>query len=961
MFDFSKKEEEVLKFWQDNKIFEKSLEKNKDKDLFSFYDGPPFATGLPHYGHILASVIKDVVPRYQTMRGKVVYRRWGWDCHGLPIENLIEQEMGFKTKKDIENFGIENFNKKAKESVLRYADEWKKIIPRIGRWVDMENDYKTMDKTYTESVWWVFKTLYDKGLIYEGYKSMHICPRCETTLSNFEVTQNYQEVKDISVTVKFELEDEPGVYLLAWTTTPWTLPGNVALAVKEDIEYVKMEVKNFTGVDDGIYIFSKKDYKNFKETIDREKKNNKETVAEILDTFEGRKLVGKKYKPLFDYYQSKDLENYERGWRVYAADFVTIEEGTGIVHIAPAFGEEDMELGKRERLPFIQHVTTDGRFKPEVKDFAGLFVKPKGNPKETDQKIVDWLKEKKKLFLSEIVSHSYPLCWRCDTPLLNYASSSWFVKVTEIKERMIEINKTINWIPEHLRLGRFGKWLDSLKDWAISRSRYWGAPLPVWRCESCKNIKVLGSTEELPDPQIDLHRPYIDEVEFTCSCGGKMKRIPEVFDCWFESGSMPYGQFHYPFENKDEFEKSFPAEFIAEGVDQTRGWFYTLLVLSTALFDKTAYKNVITNGIILAENGQKMSKRLKNYPDPIEIIEKYGADSLRFYLLDSPVVRAENLNFSENGVKEIYQKVIMRFFNVCNFLKMYQKDEDDFNHSDYNLSKNILDRWIIALFKKTLKEITDALDTYRLDDATKSIKDFIDDLSNWYLRRSRERFKDKTEDSKMAELVLRNILLKFSKVIAPFIPFLAERIYKDLKGKRESVHLEDWPEIESITVEEEKILERMSSLRKYVELILAKRAEAGIKIRQPLKKVFLPEKFEKEYEDLIKEETNIKEIGVFDNDKKDIEIDTNITEELKEEGNLRELIRNIQELRKEKGLLPQEVVDLIIECKMDEERLIKKYTEEIQKSTNTLIKFAANSGQEVLIDNLLFKIEVKNS
>ncbi|MBI5401693.1 class I tRNA ligase family protein, partial [Candidatus Wolfebacteria bacterium] len=904
-------EEKILKFWEENKIFEKSIRKKAPKGEYVFYDGPPFATGLPHYGHILANIIKDVIPRYQTMKGRRVERRWGWDCHGLPIENVVEQELGLKTKKDIEKIGIGKFNKAAHDRVLSFAGDWKKIIPKIGRWVDMENDYKTMDSDYTESILWVFKKLFDKGLIYEGYKSMHICPRCETTLSNFEVTQNYKEIDDVSVTVKAELVDEPGTYLLAWTTTPWTLPGNVALAVNQKLDYIKVKVGN------EFFIVAK-------DSLVKVFPLEGETTL-IGRDIKGKDLIGKKYEPFFDYYfKDKKLKNHDKGWKVYGADFVTADEGTGIVHIAPAFGEDDMNLAQKENLPFVQHVSMDGRFKPEVKDFAGLYVKPKAearsehgsatgqNPQQTDIEILKWLSYNDKLFSKKKITHSYPHCWRCDTPLLNYATSSWFVKVTAIKNGkngLIENNKKINWIPDYVGEGRFSNWLKDARDWSISRSRFWGAPIPIWRCEHCGKLKVIGSVEDIKDnaeksgnkyfvlrhgesennvknivnsnikhnhfhltekgrkqvlvaakkhknkkidiifssdfertketaeifadeiglskskiiydkrlrevntgifdgrnPQdyhdyftsfeekfykappegenlnelknrmadflynidakyknkniliisheypiwqmtaaaqganvkktlafknsrkdfiktaevreldfvplphnedfeFDFHRPYIDEVEFKCSkCKRNMKRVSDVFDCWFESGSMPYSQVHYPFENKKKFDKNFPAQFIAEGIDQTRGWFYTLLVLSTGLFGKPAYKNVVVNGIVLSEDGQKMSKRLKNYPDPMDIINKYGADAIRLYLISSPAVRGENINFSEKGVDELYKKTILRLWNVFNFYNTYADKKVKSNQVPK--SKNILDKWIVSRLNQLILEVS---------------------------------------------------------------------------------------------------------------------------------------------------------------------------------------------------------------------------------------------------------------
>jgi len=690
--DVARREEEILAFWEKEKIFEKSLKKEAPNGEFVFYDGPPFATGLPHYGHILPGTVKDVIPRYKTMRGYRVARRWGWDCHGLPLENLIEKELNLKTKKDIEELGIEKFNKAARDSVLRYADDWKKIIPRMGRWVDMDNDYKTMDTSYTESVWWVFKTLYDKDFIYEGFKSMHICPRCETTLSNFEVNQGYKDITDFAVTVKLELEDEPGTFLLIWTTTAWTLPGNMAAAVNREAIYAELGIRNKeSGKEEHIVVAKER----IKDVVgDGEYK--------IIKEFKGEELVGKKYKPPFDYYLKADIKGKENAWKVYHAPYVSTEDGTGTVHLAPAFGEEDMELAQKEGIPLVHHVGLNGKFTKDVKDFAGMLVKPKDDHQKIDIEIIKNLAHRGLLFKKEKVTHSYPHCWRCDTPLLNYAASSWFVKVTAIKSLLMEENKKIRWVPKEIRDGRFGKGLESAPDWAISRSRYWGAPLPVWKCakEGCSGIEVIGSIKELrektknkkvsKDP--DLHRPYIDEYRFSCSsCSAKdMQRIPDVFDCWFESGSVPYGEHHYPFENTDVFDPEkdigFPADFIAESIDQTRGWFYSMLVLSVALFGKSSYKTVITNGMVLAEDGRKMSKKLQNYPDPIELLNVYGADALRYYLLSSPIIKGEDLNFSEKGVAEVMRKVIMRLSNVFSFYQLYRSPNSKFQIPN---SKNV--------------------------------------------------------------------------------------------------------------------------------------------------------------------------------------------------------------------------------------------------------------------------------
>jgi isoleucyl-tRNA synthetase len=1111
----SAREEAVLAFWKEKHIFEKSLEQNKGKDTYVFYDGPPFATGLPHYGHILQGTIKDVIPRYQTMRGRYVRREWGWDCHGLPIENLIEKDLGLKQKSDIEAYGIGAFNQKAKESVLTYDKEWKTIVPRMGRWVDMERAYKTMDASYTESIWWAFKTLYDKKLIYEGFKSMHICPRCETTLAASEVSQGYKDVKDISVYVKFELVDEPNTYLIAWTTTPWTLPGNVAVAVNPDVLYVVVthEGARFVVAKDLLAkIFKDKTY-------------------EVVEEKKGKDFVGKAYKPLFDYYVGDEkLVHRENAWKVVGADFVTIDSGTGIVHEAPAFGEEDMELAKKLKLPMIQHVGMDGRMKPEVVDFAGMPVKPKSEDDKvrlsTDIAVLRYLQEHGTFFAKENITHSYPHCWRCDTPLLNYAASSWFVNVVALKPRLIEENKEISWIPDNVRDGRFGKWLEGARDWAISRSRYWGAPLPVWKCNKCGKVEVLGSIVELkekvtpantytmmrhgesdsnvqnivsykvqdeihltekgrtqvlatagrlkgkgidliiaspvlrtketaqivakslgiPDEEIiydariaevntgdfngcaidtyrtyftstlekftkpspngenleqmkariaeflyeidtkykdknillvtheygtwmmdsvaagatneesawlraesgddyvdyadtkplpfisiphnasyelDFHRPFIDNIEYHCSCElGTMVRIPEVFDCWFESGSMPFAQFHYMGDERTPdgkmFVKNFPADFIAEAQDQTRGWFYTMLILSVGLFDRAAFKSVITTGLILAEDGQKMSKKLKNYPDPMEMAGKYGADALRFYMLNSPVVRGEELRFSALGVDEIYKKINLRLDNVYSFYALYA----GISEISQTLSPrtHVLDKWIVARWQETHAEVTHHLDTRELDRATRPISGFLDDLSTWYLRRSRDRFKSVDADTALATETTGWILLQVSKLLAPFMPFLAEDLYQRLHvtDKKESVHLETWP---PMGVSPHTVLEEMEEARRIVTLALELRAKAGIKVRQPLASLTAP-KLSDALKAIVADEVNVKEIK----EGNEVLLDLTLTAELKEEGDVRDLVRTIQDLRKKAGLNPSDRI--IVTATKDHITLLEKYSKE---------------------------------
>jgi len=933
--DVALREEEILKFWKERDIFNKSVEKGAPNGDYVFYDGPPFATGLPHYGHIVASVIKDVVPRFWTMRGYRVPRVWGWDCHGLPIENIVEKELGFKHKKDIKEYGIAKFNETCRARVLTYAHEWEKIIPRIGRWADMEHAYRTMDKPFMESVWWVFKQMYDKGLVYEDYRSMHICPRCETTLSQQEVSEGYKDVKDISATAKFELVDEPGTYFLAWTTTPWTLPGNVALAVGADIKYAKVKTPESLG------------------WLAKDRIPTVVPNGEIVEEKRGSELVGKKYKPLFDYYANdKALKNRENGWKVYAAGFVSTEEGTGIVHIAPAFGANDWELLKRENLPFVQHVGMDGTFRPEVKDFAGMEVKPNSEDDKVrlsaDIAILKYLQEYGKLFSKENVTHSYPHCWRCDTPLLNYATSSWFVSITKLKEGLLKNAKAINWSPEHIKEGRFGNWLEGARDWSISRQRFWASVIPVWQCEKCKKMKVFGSAAELETASgkkvDDLHKHIVDEITVSCECGGVMRRVPDVLDTWFDSGSMPYGERHYPFANKQQFDAAFPAQFIAEGLDQTRAWFYYLHVLAGALFGKNAFQNVIVNGIVLAEDGKKMSKKLQNYPDPMEVVEKYGADALRLYLLSSPVMQAENLSFSERGVDEVVKKNIGRLNNVLAFYKLYANDTP----RDWK-SENILDQWIIARLDQLIRESTKGYEQYQLDVAVRPLALFIDDLSVWYLRRSRDRFKEEGADKTVALATLRFVFHRLSLVIAPSMPFFAEYLFQAIREDEdeESVHLTSWPSVShqpsfwSALFGGDKsraVLEGMEAARDVVSKALEAREKAGIKIRQPLQSLEINIKLTQDFITLVADEVNVKHITSGNA----VAFDTNITDELREEGFVRDTVRAVQAFRKEKGMKPGEPAQYVAKVSPEERAIIEKYRTQIEKATNTSIEFTTD-------------------
>jgi isoleucyl-tRNA synthetase len=939
-------EREVLDFWRENKIFEKSLEKNKEKAVYTFYDGPPFATGTPHYGHLVGSTMKDVVPRYWTMRGFHVERKWGWDCHGLPIENIVEKELGSKKKKDIEEMGVSKFNELCRSKVLGYVDEWKKVITRLGRWADMENAYKTMDLPYMESVWNVFKQLYDKGLIYEGYRSMHICTRCETTLSQQEVSEGYKDIKDLSCIAKFELvkpspltplpEGEGDkVFVLAWTTTPWTLIGNVALAVGADIDYVEIGIKNQESGIKVNYILAK----------DRLAEILKDNEYEIVKEFKGSDLVGKQYKPLFDYYQGKGLENEENGWKIYSADFVSTDEGTGVVHIAPAFGEDDLKLGQKEKLPFVQHVGLDGVIKKEAGEFAGLSVKPmtgeKDSHQKTDIEIIKYLAHNNLLFSKEKYEHSYPHCWRCDTPLINYATSSWFVAVEKVKDEALELAKEINWSPQHIKEGRFGKWLEGARDWSISRQRFWASVMPIWKCHGadsiehkavCDNVRVIGSVKELEDLSgekiTDIHKHIVDNITFKCDkCGGMMKRVPDVLDTWFDSGSMPYAQLHYPFENKEKFEKSFPADFIAEGQDQTRAWFYYLHILGTALKNKPAFKNVIVNGTVLAEDGKKMSKRLSNYPDPMVMFEKYGSDAVRFYLMSSPVVAAENLNFKESDVSDVVRGMMRMLWNTYSFFVLYANIDGWKAKSEKRKAKNtnnLLDRWIVSELHMLIRDFNLHMESYELNKASRLLPKFVDNLSNWYVRRSRKRFwkSENDDDKNLAYATLHYVLIELSKAMAPFTPFIVEEIYRNLKnphpsplpegeGDLVSVHLADFPVADEELIDE-KLNKNMQVLRNIISTGLQKRAEVKIKVRQPLNLISLPEKYEEiytkellegsDYYNILLEELNVKNVKVFEgSENNEIILDIKITEELKLEGQAREVIRFIQEMRKEAG------------------------------------------------------------
>ncbi len=839
------REERVLAGWKRAGIFEQSLKQREKAARFTFYDGPPFATGLPHYGHLLAGTIKDVVPRYKTMKGYYVSRRFGWDCHGLPVENEIEKTKELSGAPAIEAFGIGAFNEECRSIVLRYAQEWRQTVERTGRWVSFENTYHTMDLSYMESVWWVFSQLYEKGLVYEGFKVMPFSTKLGTPLSNFEANLNYKEVDDPSLTVKMELVAEPGVFLLAWTTTPWTLPSNLAVMVHKEMRYVK--IRELSSGEQYILAASRLEHY-FKDP----------KAYEIVAEFLGSALKGKRYRPLFPYFEGS------KGFFVIEEESVASDEGTGLVHSAPAFGEVDFFACAREGIDLVNPIDHNGKFTEEVSDFAGLFVK------DADKEIIRRLKGENKVFLHTQVRHRYPFCWRSDTPLIYKAVSTWFVAVEKIKEKMLSANESVHWVPEHIKYGRFGKWLENARDWAISRNRYWGTPIPLWRSDDGE-ILVISSVKELEEKTgktlNDIHRHFIDSLSFEHK-GKTFRRISEVFDCWFESGSMPYAQEHFPFENKDKFSSCFPADFIAEGLDQTRGWFYTLTVLSAALFDRSPFKNVIVNGIILAENGQKMSKRLKNYPEPMKVVNQYGADAVRLYLLSSPAVYAEDLRFSERGVELTLRQVLIPFWNSYVFLSTYVTIYD-WEPKEISLPTAEVDRWILSLLQKLIFDVTEAMDQYSLNQAVEPFTAFIDQLTNWYIRRSRSRFwaDEASQDRDEAFATLYTVLLALSKIAAPFVPFLSDAIYLQLKSPqdRASVHLCDFPLFNSKQRDEE-LETQMGHAQEVVSLGHSLRKEHKLKVRQPLQRAYLISSDSitlsslQKKKQLIQDELNVKEI-----------------------------------------------------------------------------------------------------
>jgi len=904
-------EEEVLKYWDETDAFKRSISERPESKPYVFYDGPPFATGLPHYGHLLASTAKDVVPRYWTMKGYRVERTWGWDCHGVPIENMIEGELGLKGgKKGIEELGIDKFNSACRASILRYDEEWKVSIRRLGRWVDMENSYKTMDKNFMESVWWAFSELYKKDLVYQGRKVVLYCPRCSTPLSNFEIAMDnsYKDVESHSVYVKFKLKNEDNEYFVAWTTTPWTLPGNVGLAVNPVADYVQVE----SG--DQLLWFAK---------------DLAPSELNIRKTVKGTQLVGLTYEPLFNFLPVGDQKAYV----VVPADFVTLEDGTGIVHTAAIYGEDDYTLSVKEGLPTIPMLDDQGKFLDFVTPLAGQYYT------KSQSWVIEDLTNRNLMYKSEMTSHSYPFCYRCGTALYYNAIPAWFINIQKIKPDLIKQNESINWYPEFLKKGRFGKGLETAPDWNISRSRYWGTPMPIWIGEKTGAIRVIGSVEELnkwavkPNESLtDIHREFIDDMDVYVDDDRKEigHRIPDVFDCWIESGSMPFASVKYPFEGKEVFESRYPAQYIVEYIAQTRAWFYTLHVMSVALFGKPAFENAVTTGTILAEDGTKMSKSKKNYPDPTILINKYGVDSLRLYLMSSVVMKADNLSFSESAVDDIRKNVMNIWWNIFAFYtsislppeKILQMQCSPIDDKD---AQHPLDKWVLSKIENLTKLVTDSMDKYDVVTSSRNIMAFIKEFSTWYLRLSRDRLRT----SNASQIVLVYVLRKYCLLMAPFAPFMAERIYQNLPGAKDSIHLELWPTCINDFISPE-LESSMQVVMQVVEKGHAARKLANIRLRQPLSSLELttPEVVSSDLLDLIKEELNVKAVVVNNSDLLSVELDTNLTKDLEDEGTARDLMRDIQGARKKLGLSPKDLVTVELPAWPE------AWTAEIKKKVN---------------------------
>jgi isoleucyl-tRNA synthetase len=1012
---FVQMEKDVLQLWNDKNVVQKNFDMNEDGEYFTFYDGPPTANGKPHVGHVLTRVMKDLIPRYKVMKGYKVLRKAGWDTHGLPVELEIEKKLKISGKKEIEKFGVEAFIKECKNSVFTYSAMWKDMSEKIGFWVDMDNPYVTYHNNYIESVWWALKQMWDKELLYKGHKVLPYCPRCGTGLSSHEVAQGYKDVKDFTAFAKFKVKGEENKYILAWTTTPWTLPSNVALAINKKYDYIEVLVN-------GENLILAKD---LLKVLDAE--------YEIVKEFKGEELLGVEYEQLFKFFTPE-----KKAFYVVHGDYVTLSDGTGVVHIAPAYGEEDNLIGQKYDLPLVNLVDAEGKFVDAVEPWAGTFVK------KADEKILEYMKEHNMLYKAEKHLHSYPHCWRCDTPLLYYPKESWFVRMTSLRDKLMKYNDEINWYPDNIRTGRFGKFLENVIDWGISRDRYWGTPLPIWQCE-CGHQECIGSIEELKKKginvpeDIELHKPYIDNVHLKCEhCGKEMTRTSEVIDCWFDSGSMPFAQHHYPFENKQIFEDNFPANFISEAVDQTRGWFYTLLAISTAVFDKAPFKNCVVLGHVLDKQGIKMSKHKGNVVDPFAVIENQGSDATRwhFYTASAPWLPTR---FSEDDVAETQRKFLSTLWNVYSFYVLYA-DLDKFNPTEYAdfVSDNVMDKWIMSKLNTLVKSVDEDLENYRITQAALSIEEFTDELSNWYVRRNRARYwsEELTQDKIGAYVTLYNVLVTLCKVASPFVPFMTEEIYQNLvvnldESAPESLHLCIWPEYKESLVDKDLEAD-MDLAYNIVKLGRSSRNAANIKNRQPLSEMLVSTTALPEYYlEIIKEELNIKSVqlgadlskyvsfeikpnlpvigkaygklipgikkeiaarnqmelaqtvqngGVVNITVGDTEIelnkenllvtmqglegfafagegqigvvlDTHITEELREEGHLREIISKIQNMRKESGFEVADKINLYISDNEMLQAVVKKFEDVIKRETLT-VDVIFNAEKEYVETNI---------
>jgi isoleucyl-tRNA synthetase len=909
---FPQMERRVRAFWEEGKIFQRSVEERPAENTWVFYEGPPTANGLPHMGHVVQRTLKDLFPRFHTMLGARVVRKAGWDTHGLPVEIEVEKELGFTAKKQVEEYGVAAFNQKCKESVFRYIDVWTEFTHQLGFWLDLEHPYITYETPYMESVWAILKQVWDRGLLYKGYRVVPYCPRDATPLSSHELSLGYRDdVKDPSVYALFELEDEPGTYFLAWTTTPWTLPGNVALAVGPEIQYVKVQNGERRII------------------LAEARLEVLEGEYQVLEKLRSADLVGKRYKSLYQYLVPK-----EPAFFVVEADFVSVDDGTGIVHTAAAYGEDDLKLAQEKGIPVRHVVDLNGRFFPEVEKFAGMFVK------DADVPIMVDLDQRGLLYKKGTIRHTYPFCWRCGTPLLYYAMDSWFIRMSELREEMLKVNRETNWYPAHIRDGRMGNWLESLQDWSLSRLRYWGTPLPVWECEDCGNRRCVGSVAELGlSLDADLHRPYIDEVKLKCEkCGGTQHRVPDLIDVWFDSGSMPFAQYHHPFENHDVFEHQYPADFICEGLDQTRGWFYSLMAVGVLIKGQNSYRNVVVNGTVLDKDGKKMSKSVGNVVDPMPVMDRFGADALRWYFCTAASI-GNDYRFAEELVQKVATGFLSTLWNSYSFFVTYA-NLDGFAPSEERLpvaDRALLDRWLLSQLNLCVDRVTAELKAFDPTSSARAIEGFVDDLSNWYIRRSRRRFwKSESDSDKLsAYQTLHQALLTTAQLLAPFTPFVADEVYRNLSGAggADSVHLADWPAVQADAIDE-RLSADMARARRIVEMGHKERDRANLKVRQPLAGATVPgPELEPELEAIVLDELNLKSLTYGPADSREVVLDTRLTPELRREGLAREVVRRIQGARKEAGYNIEDRIEVRYRAAGELADAIADWTDRIRQET----------------------------